>query len=58
MNGDVVVGVNRKRFHVSPLFPVAYSRMDIDHSGRRHKQADSAGNPENSRMTLLAGAAT
>jgi hypothetical protein len=44
VDGDVVVGVDGKRFHVSALFPVAYSRMDIDHSGRGHKQAKSAGN--------------
>ena len=44
VNGDVVVGVDGECFHVSALFPVAYSRMDIDHSGRGHKQAESAGN--------------
>jgi hypothetical protein len=44
VNGDVVVGVDGEGFHVSDLFSVAYSRMDIDHSGRGLKQADSAGN--------------
>ena len=44
VDGDVVLGIDSERLHVSALFPVAYSRTNIHHSGRGHKQADSAGN--------------
>jgi hypothetical protein len=57
VDGNVVVSVDGERFHVSALFPVAYSRMDIHHSGRGHKQGNSAGNQEGDGKAMGSGAA-
>src|SRR5260370_1194022 len=44
VEGDVVVGVDGERFHVSALFPTAYRDDHIHHSGRGNRQANNAGN--------------
>jgi hypothetical protein len=43
--GDAVVGIDGERFHLSSFFLAACRRDDhIHHSGRGHKQGNSAGN--------------
>jgi hypothetical protein len=39
---DVVLGIDRKRPHVSALFPTDYRDDHIHHSGRGNRQAESA----------------
>ena len=46
VDGDVVVGIDSERFHVSALLPIVYAGMDIHRSGRKNKQADSPINYE------------